>query len=286
MKNKDELKQEETFIANEKYAVEIKGLDFSYKSTKVFEDLNLNILKGKMTCVLGHNGSGKSTLAKLIIGLLEAKKGQIYVQGEQLTDKNYRDIRSEVGIVFQNPDNQFVGVTVEEDIAFGLENHNIPREQIRTKITEYAKKVEMSDFLSRNPHQLSGGQKQRVAIAGVLSMDPKMLIFDESTSMLDPRGKKEVFDMIRNVHDDGRHTILSITHDIKEAMHADYVIVLNKGEVVLEGTPGEIVKYPEILAKSNIELPSYMQSAIKLYKSGKITSVPTTIEGLVNEICK
>lgn len=248
--------------------VEIKNLVFGYNSKrKILKDLNLSIEEGEYVTLLGHNGSGKSTLAKLIIGLLEKNSGEIFVNGLELNVDNISKIRENVGIVFQNPDNQFVGVTVKDDIAFGLENRSVPTKEIKEKVLEYAKLVGMEDFLERNPEDLSGGQKQRVAIASVLAFQPNIIIFDEATSMLDPLGVKEVMDTIKSLV--GKKTIISITHNLNEAKLADRVIVLNKGVVVLNGKPEEVFKEKEILKEANLDITDSMK-LIELLKNSNI----------------
>ena len=248
--------------------VEIKNLAFGYNSKrKILKDLTLSIEEGEYVTLLGHNGSGKSTLAKLIIGLLEKNSGDIFVNGLELNLENISRIRENVGIVFQNPDNQFVGVTVKDDIAFGLENRRIPTNEIKEKVLEYAKLVGMEDFLDRNPEELSGGQKQRVAIASVLAFQPNIIIFDEATSMLDPLGVKEVMDTIRSLV--GKKTIISITHNLNEAKLADRVIVLNKGVIVLDGKPQDVFKEKDILKEANLDITESMK-LIELLKDSNL----------------
>ena len=187
--------------------IEVKNLDFSYNETKkVIKNISFDIKKGDYVTIIGHNGSGKSTLARLLIGLLEAKSGSIKIDGLELNEENVYKIREKIGIVFQNPDNQFIGSTVRDDIAFGLENHMIPQGDMDDIINKYAKEVGLEEFLDKEPTALSGGQKQRVAIAGVLAMNPDIIIFDEATSMLDPRGKKDIKDIMRKLHGDGSFT--------------------------------------------------------------------------------
>lgn len=248
--------------------VEIKNLVFGYNSKrKVLKDLTLSVEEGEYITLLGHNGSGKSTLAKLIIGLLEKNSGDIFINGLELNLENVSKIRENVGIVFQNPDNQFVGVTVKDDIAFGLENRCVSPKEIKEKVSEYAKLVGMEDFLDRNPEELSGGQKQRVAIASVLAFQPNIIIFDEATSMLDPLGVKEVMDTIRSLV--GKKTIISITHNLNEAKLADRVIVLNKGVIVLDGKPEDVFKEKEILKEANLDITESMK-LIELIKESNI----------------
>ena len=219
--------------------IEVKDLYFRYNSEdRAVNGVSLSIEKGEFVCILGHNGSGKSTLAKLLVGLLEARKGSILIDGEELTEASVDNIRKKIGIVFQNPDNQFVGITVRDDIAFGLENRCVPKDEMLRLIDEFSEKVRMKEFLDRNPEELSGGEKQRVAIAGVLAMNPEIIIFDEATSMLDPKGVAEVMEVIDHLK--SKKTIISITHNLNEAIKADKVIIMNEGKVVLTGTPNNV----------------------------------------------
>lgn len=238
--------------------IEIKGLKFSYrKSFFAINGIDLTINRGEYVCILGHNGSGKSTLAKLIIGLLQPSSGEIYIDGDLLTSSNIDFIRKKIGIVFQNPDNQFVGVTVRDDIAFGLENHQFPREEMIKRIDHYSKLVSMENFLNHNPENLSGGEKQRVAIAGVLAMDPEVIIFDEATSMLDPKGVSEVNEVIKKLKNN--KTIITITHNLMEGIYADRIIVMNEGKIILDGTPQEVFKNKQILRDSNLDILEAMK---------------------------
>ena len=239
-------------------AIEIKDLTFGYsKKRPVIKELNLDIEEGEYVVLLGHNGSGKSTLARLIIGLLEANSGTIAVNGTILNNDTVYKIRENVGIVFQNPDNQFVGVTVKDDIAFGLENRRVKSEDIKARVLEVSKLVGMDSELERNPEELSGGQKQRVAIASVLAFRPNIIIFDEATSMLDPSGVREVLDTIRSLV--GSITILSITHNLIEAKDADRVLVLDEGKIVLDGKPEEVFKEKELLKNANLDITNSMK---------------------------
>lgn len=243
--------------------IEIKNLNFQYtKKDVAIKNVSLSIEKGEFVCILGHNGSGKSTLAKLIAGLLAAKSGEIYVNGILINEKTINEVRHNVGIVFQNPDNQFVGVTVKDDIAFGLENRQIEREEMLARIEKYAQLTNISDFLEYNPENLSGGEKQRVAIAGVLACHPEVIIFDEATSMLDPKGVREVTAMINQLK--GYKTIISITHNLQEALFADRVIVMNDGEIVLNDTPINVFKQKEILINSKLDILTSMKLITKI----------------------
>lgn len=234
--------------------VELKNITFSYEEENVLSNFSLTINDGEMVAILGHNGSGKSTLAKIIMGLLEPSEGKIYINDTLLDNSNFDSLRQHMGIIFQNPDNQFVGVSVQDDIAFGLENRRIPRDKMIELIDKYAKVVDMENYLDANPENLSGGQKQRVAIAGVLAMETELMIFDESTSMLDPKGTIEINQMIRKLKQIAGKTIITITHNLEEALIADRVIVLNKGSVVLDGKPQEVFKEKATLEASGLKV--------------------------------
>lgn len=268
-------------------AVEVEKLTFSYdQETNAVEDVTFSIEEGSYTTIIGHNGSGKSTVAKLITGLLEKKSGKVVIDGLELNEDNLYEIRKRVGIVFQNPDNQFIGSTVRDDIAFGLENRCIPQENMDDIINEFAEKVRMTKYLDKEPTRLSGGQKQRVAIAGILAMKPKILIFDEATSMLDPQGKDEIKKVIRNLHKDSTLTIISITHDIEEVIHADYVIALSKGHVAMSGTPQELFADTDQVRKIHLELPFALRMQEALAREGIHLGKEITMEGLVEELCR
>jgi energy-coupling factor transport system ATP-binding protein len=236
--------------------IKVDQLSFSYNHTdEALRNVSLEIKQGSWVSILGHNGSGKSTLSKLMVGLLTPQSGEIFISGLLLNEKNLPAIRKMIGIVFQNPDNQFVGVTVKHDIAFGLENQCIPHDQMIDKINHYAKLVGMEDYLSKEPHHLSGGQKQRVAIAGALAMEQDILILDEATSMLDPEGTNEIIRLIKRLNKELGKTIITITHDLSFAAQSDALIVLKDGEIILEGTPKEVFKQEALLKSSHLELP-------------------------------
>ena len=250
--------------------IEIKDLSFQYnENTPVLRNVNLTIKKGEWVSILGHNGSGKSTLSKLIIGLLKADSGEIKVDGIILTEETVQEVRRKIGIVFQNPDNQFVGVTVEDDIAFGMENLCFERDEMIQRIKEYSLKVNMEDYLKKEPHNLSGGQKQRVAIAGILAMNTDIIIFDEATSMLDPKGRDQIMEYIKEINDTGV-TVISITHDMKEAVHSDKIIVLKEGQVLAAGPSVEILNDKKTLNASNLELLLPLKLLYKLEESNLI----------------
>ena len=246
--------------------IEVKNLYFRYNSTdRAVNGVDLDIEKGEFVCMLGHNGSGKSTLAKLLVGLLEARKGSIKIDGIELKEESVDEIRKKIGIVFQNPDNQFVGITVKDDIAFGLENRKVPKQEMEELIEKYSTMVRMNEFLDRNPEDLSGGEKQRVAIAGILAINPEIIIFDEATAMLDPKGVSEVMEVVNSLK--SKKTIISITHNLNEAIMADKVIVMNEGKVVLSGKPNEVFENIEILKNSKLDILDSMKLLEKVDNS-------------------
>lgn len=243
--------------------IEFKNVCFKYDDDSrlddVIKNISFEIKPGEMISILGHNGSGKSTIAKLMMGLLQPDSGSIYINNVDTTDNNITEteldkLHAKMGIIFQNPDNQFVGVTVQDDIAFGLENHQIPRDEMIERINKYAKLVNMEKYLLVSPEDLSGGQKQRVAIAGALAMETETIIFDEATSMLDPKGTSEIIEMIKKLKKESTKTIITITHNLEEVVFADRVIVLNEGHIVLDGKPQEVLKEKEILEASGLTL--------------------------------
>ena len=267
--------------------LEVKDLNFSYEEEgKTIDNVSFSVEEGSYTTIVGHNGSGKSTIAKLIMGLLESASGTITIDGIALNNENLAKIRSRIGIVFQNPDNQFIGATVRDDIAFGLENHCVKPSMMDEIIDTNAALVKMSDFMDQEPTHLSGGQKQRVAIAGVLAMKPKLLIFDEATSMLDPGGKDEIKKVIMKLHKESSLTILSITHDIDEVASSDYVVALDQGKVVLTGTPQEVFQQEKKLKEMKLDIPFSLKIADELKKRGVTVDRCITMEGMVNELCR
>ena len=234
--------------------IEFRNVSFHYPNeSDVLKNVSFIIESGQMTSIIGHNGSGKSTLAKLIMGLLEPTSGEIYIDDVLLNESSIPSIRNKMGIIFQNPDNQFVGVTVKDDIAFGLENKKIERSKMLELIDEYSKLVKMDLFLESNPENLSGGQKQRVAIAGVLAMNTECVIFDEATSMLDPIGVKEINETMKMLKKTALKTIISITHNIEETLYSEKVLVLNNGVLVLTGTPKEVLLNIDVLKLAGLD---------------------------------
>lgn len=267
--------------------IKVENLTFSYdKEINAVENVSFSIEEGSYTTIIGHNGSGKSTIAKLLIGLLEKDEGSIYVDGVELTMESLYEIRDKVGIVFQNPDNQFIGATVADDIAFGLENHQVESSKMQGIIEKFAKKVKMTDYLLSEPTKLSGGQKQRVAIAGVLAMSPEILIFDESTSMLDPQGKAEINALIQEIHKESKITIISITHDIEEVSHSDHVIVMDGGHVVMDGKPDDILRKEDELIRLRLDIPFALKFTKALRSNGIDIKDCTTMEKVVEEVCQ
>ncbi len=240
--------------------IEVEHLNFRYPQTEgrpALNDVNLTIEQGEWVAIIGHNGSGKSTLAKSLDGLLPLTpdSGTIRVAGITLSEDNVWNIRRQIGMVFQNPDNQFVGATVEDDVAFGLENIGLPREEMLTRVHAALKRVRMLEFADREPARLSGGQKQRVAIAGIIALQPQIIILDESTSMLDPTGRIEVLETVRELKEQANLTVISITHDIDEAANANRIIILDDGEIKESGTPAEIFQYGERLIELGLDVP-------------------------------
>ena len=226
-----------------KSIIDVKNLSFRYKESQEYydvKDITFHVKRGEWLSIVGHNGSGKSTTVRLIDGLLEAESGEIVMDGQQLTEENVWDIRRQIGMVFQNPDNQFVGATVEDDVAFGLENQGLSRQEMKKRVEEALDLVGMSDFKKREPARLSGGQKQRVAIAGVVALRPAILILDEATSMLDPEGRRELIETVKGIRKDYDMTVISITHDLEEVAMSDRVLVMKKGEIESTSSPREL----------------------------------------------
>ncbi|MDR0690994.1 MAG: energy-coupling factor ABC transporter ATP-binding protein [Streptococcaceae bacterium] len=266
--------------------LELEHITYTYPEVKgefAINDLSYKVYAGEWIAVIGQNGSGKSTSAKLINGLLAADSGRIKVAGEVLNAQNIWEIRRKIGMVFQNPDNQFVGATVEDDVAFGMENIGVPREEMQRRVYCALEKVRMSAFLKRKPARLSGGQKQRVAIAGVIALSPKILILDEATSMLDPKGRSEVLQTVKRLKEKKNLTVLSITHDLDEAANADRLFVMKEGELIESGKPEEIFVQADRLVEWGLDLPFSVRLNKELQRRG--IEVPLgflTEERLVN----
>nr|WP_254241578.1 energy-coupling factor transporter ATPase [Staphylococcus aureus] len=269
-------------VEDKNSVIVFKNVSFQYQSDASFtlKDVSFNIPKGQWTSIVGHNGSGKSTIAKLMIGIEKVKSGEIFYNNQAITDDNFEKLRKDIGIVFQNPDNQFVGSIVKYDVAFGLENHAVPHDEMHRRVSEALKQVDMLERADYEPNALSGGQKQRVAIASVLALNPSVIILDEATSMLDPDARQNLLDLVRKVKSEHNITIISITHDLSEAMEADHVIVMNKGTVHKEGTAIEIFDHAEELTTIGLDLPFPIKINQML---GHQTSF-LTYEGLVDQL--
>ncbi|EJP6472028.1 energy-coupling factor transporter ATPase [Clostridium sporogenes] len=276
--------------------IKCNNVTYKYESNKeddstqkiALDDVNLTIKKGDFVVILGRNGSGKSTIAKHMNSLLIPSEGTVYVDNLDTRNlENTWNIRNKAGMVFQNPDNQIVATIVEEDVAFGPENLGIPQEEIRSRVDESLKKVNMYEYRRHAPHLLSGGQKQRVAIAGVLAMRPECIIFDEPTAMLDPSGRLEVINTIKEVNKKYGITIVLITHFMEEAVEADKVIVMDSAKVIKEGTPKEIFKEVEMMKKIGLDVPQMTEIAYYLRQHNvEIPSDILTIDEMVDELCQ
>ncbi len=267
----------------------LENVDFSYdKRIKVIKNVSLSVESGEYVAIIGHNGSGKSTLSKLFNGLLLPDSGTVTVDGFSSSDKkSLFEIRKRVGVVFQNPDNQLVASIVEDDVAFGPENLGVPRKEIGERIDYALKAVGMEEFRHRSPERLSGGQKQRVAIAGVLALMPKILVLDESTAMLDPKGRREVLSVVEKLNKEQGVTVIAVTHYMDEVVNADRVLVVDQGTIALSGTPQEIFSQKEQIKALGLELPLSATIADKLISSGvNLPDGLLTNEALAEGLCK
>ncbi len=265
--------------------IEVKDLTFSYdQQVDVVRNVSFDVERGTYTCIIGHNGSGKSTIAKLLIGLLAKKEGLIKIDDEELTEATIDHVRTKIGIVFQNPDNQFIGATVRDDIAFGLENRQVNPKEMDDIIEFYASKVNMINYLDQEPSRLSGGQKQRVAIAGVLAMKPDILILDEATSMLDPKGKREVNELVQTIFKQENMTIISITHDIEEALFCDHLMVMNDGKIQMDGKPDDILIQTKQMVEMSLDVPFTVKLKEALSKYNIEVSDIHSLEAMVKQL--
>jgi len=272
--------------------ISFKNVSFTYESEEkthipAVKDITLNIRKGEFVAVLGHNGSGKSTLAKLTNAILIPEKGTVLINGLDTSDENLvYDIRRTVGMVFQNPDNQIVATIVEDDVAFGPENLGVPPAEIRRKVDEALKEVEMYEYRLREPHKLSGGQKQRVAIAGILAMETACMVLDEPTAMLDPRGRVEVMKTVMRLNKEKGITVLYITHFMDEAVEADRVLVMDNGDIILDGSPRQVFSQVELIKSVGLDVPQASELCYLLRKDGidlpiDVLNVEECIEALM-----
>lgn len=265
----------------------IKDVSYQYNNeVSVLDGVNLEIKKGEWISIVGHNGSGKSTLAKILCTLLEAKSGSLNVDGINYNQDNLIDVRRKFGVVFQNPDNQFVGTTVFDDVAFGLQNIGLDKDEIYYRVDKYLDIVGMSSFKKREPHTLSGGQKQRVAIASSLALEPEYLILDEATSMLDPNGKSDVLRLINHVHSLETTTIISITHDLDEAICSDRVVALNKGQIVFDDHPTKIKNDIELFNSIGVLVPFALKLSSDLQKQGFDIELCINESELIDKLCR
>lgn len=269
--------------------IEFKNVSFRYGDEYpwVLKDVSFQIYENEWIAIIGHNGSGKSTIAKLMNGLLFPQEGQIIIDGIEINKDTVWDVRKDVGMVFQNPDNQFVGTTVRDDVAFGMENRGIHRSVMLERIESSLKAVGMMDYQTTEPHRLSGGQKQRVAIASVLAISPKVLILDEATAMLDPKGRKEILNTISHVRSERELSLITITHDLTEVVQAERVIVMNRGEMLYEGMPREVFAKKDTLREIGLDVPLIASLAEELKKVGvSITNEPLNHEELLEDLWK
>lgn len=259
--------------------IEAKNLVFEYirrdeegnveSIIRAVDGVTMDIQRGDFVAILGHNGSGKSTIAKQINAILEPTEGALFVDGSDVSDlDNIWEVRQSAGMVFQNPDNQIIASVVEEDVAFGPENLGVPTEDIWVRVEESLRAVGMSEYRSHSPNKLSGGQKQRVAIAGIMAMKPKCIVLDEPTAMLDPSGRKEVIRTLHELNEKEKVTVLLITHYMDEAIHADKVIVMDDGKIVMQGTPKEVFSRVEELKEHRLDVPQVTELAWELKKAG------------------
>lgn len=259
-----------------KKIIEVKGLTFSYpprgEENKVLNNISLSVQEGEWLAIIGSNGSGKSTLVKTLNGILAGQEGQIWVDGDLLSEETVWTIRQKIGMVFQNPENQFVGSTVGDDVAFGMENQGVPRPEMQARVLDALDKVGMVDFIDREPSSLSGGQKQRVAIAGVLALQPKVIVLDESTSMLDPKARQEIITTIRRIKEDQGLTVISITHDINEAAEANRIAVMKAGQIIDIGTSRDIFSKGQDLINLGLDVP--FAEKLKVALRGQGVEVP------------
>ncbi len=273
--------------------IKIENLIFEYEADegaqplRAIDDISLEIEKGSFTAIIGKNGSGKSTLAKNLNGLLVPTSGKILVDGLDTADDDHIwEIRQTCGMVFQNPDNQLVSAIVEDDVAFGPENLGVDPKEIRERVDKALKDVRMGEFAKKAPHLLSGGQKQRIAIAGVVAMKPKVIVFDEPTAMLDPRGRKDIMSIIEELHKE-EITVILITHFMEEAVRADRVVIMDEGKILLDGKPQEVFSKVDVLKKANLDLPLAVELGYRLREKG--IDVPKDIifeEDLVKYLCQ
>lgn len=263
--------------------IRFQNVSFAYSENFVVKNVNFEIKKNEYVCIIGHNGSGKSTISKLLTGILKPQIGDIYLYDHIINKNNAKFLRDNIGIVFQNPDNQFIGITAEDDIAFGLENRKFPREEMVKIVHNVAKQVQIEDILKHEPYRLSGGQKQRVAIAGILAINPNVIVFDESTSMLDPKGKLDVKQFMVALKKRGK-SVISITHDMEEVINCDRVFVMDDGHLIKQGKPEEIFSNTEFLRDIKLDIPFTLSLAQLLNKENKKIELSLNYDKLIEGI--
>jgi energy-coupling factor transport system ATP-binding protein len=286
-----EYKEKNMFIKSKKLAFDYHVHNEAgeiEETHRALDGVDINIEKGQFVAILGHNGSGKSTFAKHLNALLLPSEGMLYVKGMDTKDQEKLwDIRSSAGMVFQNPDNQIIANIVEEDVAFGPENLGVASDKIRFRVDRALSTVDMSEYAKHSPNKLSGGQKQRVAIAGVLAMRPECIIFDEPTAMLDPSGRKEVVETIDYLHKEEGITVILITHYMEEAIGADYIYVMEEGQVAFEGKPREVFKQVEAMKAIGLDVPQTVELAYELRKQRVNIEVDQlTVDEMVEQLCQ
>ncbi|KGX90360.1 cobalt ABC transporter ATP-binding protein [Pontibacillus halophilus JSM 076056 = DSM 19796] len=269
--------------------LKLDHVSFRYREEQpnVLKNVNIEIYPNEWVAIIGHNGSGKSTIAKLMNGLLYPTEGNVVVDGLSISDETVWEIRKRVGMVFQNPDNQFVGTTVKDDVAFGLENQGVPRDEMVKRIHESLSAVDMLEYEEHEPHRLSGGQKQRVAIASVLAVQPDVILLDEATAMLDPKGRRSIMHTVQEVREQREASIVTITHDLNEVAMADRVIVMNKGQVWFEGTPRDVFQKQDGLREIGLDIPFVAKLTQHLTEQGvEVERQPLDHEELIQQLWK
>lgn len=271
-----------------KKLITLENVSYSYNQKKsVLTNINFSIYEGDNIAIVGHNGSGKSTLGKLIISLLKPTKGKAFFKGLQINNKTISLIREKSAMVFQNPDNQFIGATVADDIAFGLENKRVEHDRMKAIVFDYAERLGISDLLNREPQNLSGGQKQRVALAGILAMEPEIIVFDEALSMLDPKSKKDITNLINAIKiRQPNITIIQITHDLDEAFAADRVLILDKGKIIIDDIPSVAFSDTKRMEEIGLDAPFIVKFNQKLLEAGLIKKEEYSLKELVDSLCK
>lgn len=268
-------------------AIKVNSISFSYEENiRVLDDVTFEINDNEYVCIIGHNGSGKSTISKILMGLLKPESGSMEIYGCQINHLNLMYLRQNIGIIFQNPDSQFIGLTPEDDIAFGLENKKINREEMQDIIKNVSNIIDIKDFLNVEANMLSGGQKQKVAIASILAMNPRIIIFDESTSMLDPKSKLELKKIFLDLKNKSKKTIISITHDMDEVLLCDKVIIFQNGKLVKIGSPSEVFTDLEFLKNISLDFPFILKLSWLLRMNNKKINLSLHSKNLIGQLCK